>query len=95
MNFCSKSFQIINTPEFQRLRNIKQLGICYYVFPGASHKLFPELRVLLLKECKDYKLLSWPSAIKLILERPIFQMDNQTLADWNAKNPRSVAYKIH
>ena len=67
----------------------------HHLFPGASHKLFPELRVLLLKECKDYKLLSWPSAIKLILERPIFQVDNQTLADWNAKNPRSVAYKIH
>lgn len=32
--------QIINTPEFQRLRNIYQLGTCYYVFPGASHKRF-------------------------------------------------------
>ena len=32
--------QIINTIEFQRLRNIYQLGVCYYVFPGASHKRF-------------------------------------------------------
>lgn len=32
--------QIINTVEFQRLRNIYQLGVCYYVFPGASHKRF-------------------------------------------------------
>ncbi len=32
--------QIINTIEFYRLRNIYQLGACYYVFPGASHKRF-------------------------------------------------------
>ena len=31
---------IINTVEFQRLRDIYQLGTCYYVFPGASHKRF-------------------------------------------------------
>lgn len=32
--------KIIDTPQFQRLRNINQLGGCYYVFPGASHNRF-------------------------------------------------------
>ena len=32
--------KIIDTEEFQRLRNIKQLGCCNFVFPGAVHTRF-------------------------------------------------------
>lgn len=32
--------KIIDTPYFQRLRKIKQIGAGYYVFPGASHNRF-------------------------------------------------------
>lgn len=31
---------IINTPEFQRLKRIKQLGACHHVFVGAVHTRF-------------------------------------------------------
>jgi len=34
------ALQIINTPEFQRMRKIKQLGLCYYIYPAATHTRF-------------------------------------------------------
>ena len=37
---CKDVVQIIHTPEFQRLKQIKQLGTVHYIFMGATHTRF-------------------------------------------------------
>jgi len=34
------AWRLLNAPEFQRLRRIKQLGVSEFVFPGATHTRF-------------------------------------------------------
>lgn len=40
IRFDKNIWKVIDTPEFQRLREIKQLGALYFVFPSAVHTRF-------------------------------------------------------
>ncbi|ASJ00837.1 HD domain-containing protein [Thermococcus gorgonarius] len=40
MKISGVILDLVKTPEFQRLRNIKQLGLAYLVYPGANHTRF-------------------------------------------------------
>ena len=40
LEFDPLLLKIIHTPYFQRMKDIKQLGASYWIFPGASHNRF-------------------------------------------------------
>lgn len=40
ISFPQKVWDIVDTPHFQRLRDIHQMDISYYIYPGARHSRF-------------------------------------------------------
>jgi len=34
------SMEVVDTPQFQRLRDLKQVGTTYFLFPGGSHNRY-------------------------------------------------------
>ena len=40
MKLTGLILELVKTPEFQRLRHIRQLGLAYLVYPGANHSRF-------------------------------------------------------
>jgi len=40
VEISTRLMTVVDTPEFQALRRIKQLGTCHHIFPGAVHTRF-------------------------------------------------------
>ncbi|KAA6398647.1 MAG: putative Deoxynucleoside triphosphate triphosphohydrolase SAMHD1 [Streblomastix strix] len=60
--FGAKVMRIVDTQEFQRLRDLKQLGLTQYVFPGATHTRF--------EHCLGVAHLAGKLAKRLMLDQP-------------------------
>lgn len=65
-------WRLINTPEFQRLRRIRQLGTSYLTFHGAEHSRFShslgvyEITRRIISQFERGKYTDWPKEEKLI-----------------------------
>ncbi len=66
--------RIIDTEEFQRLRNIKQLGCCNYVFPSASHTRFEHSIGVYHLACKYIDILNKETEYYTSTERKCIQI---------------------
>ena len=65
-------WQLINTPEFQRLRRIRQLGTSYLTFHGAEHSRFShslgvyEITRKIISQFERNHYSDWPKEEKIV-----------------------------
>ncbi len=72
--------KIINSPFFQRLRWIKQLGFANYIFPGAEHNRFSHVIGVM-------------HSMEQMIQSLGINVSDHELFDARAKNPQAMLHK--
>jgi len=94
IHYSQKEKEVINHPAFQRLRNIRQLALSYYLYPGATHSRFEHSLGVMELSTKAFEILATKHRDRLMEElRQVPEFREKTLE--NARQALRMLALLH